>query len=278
MRIAPLAMLLAVLFAATGAGSATPAPAPTSTPYLPEIYHTISRPLCSALVTKIKPALGMMIQNDAAIAKSPGYFQEYIQRAGEDNEVGQNIAVLHLENLVQPLVQNALAIQKLLEDPSVFPAVAQNPDDARLIQIKTQMLKALADQQASIDIINGFVDTQQLSGMQHEGFGYLSSINTGPNGQADPALQQLVGPTPDPTKPEMFDNLALNAGLTPNSYEIDPTRIPGLALGYNPIRRLKDGVVWTQDQSKKHEAPLADTIITTTKYCDSQPATPSPNP
>jgi hypothetical protein len=238
------------------------------------------RPLCSTLQTKIRPALGMMIQNDQTIAKSPAYFQEYIKQAQVQSDEGQNIAVLRLENLVTPLVDNTLAIQKMLEDPSTFPRVAQTDDDKRLLDIKQKMLKALAAQQAAIDIINGFVDTQQLSQMQHEGFGYLSSITSGPSGQGDPALAQLTGPTPDPTKPQMFDNLALNAGLAPNSYEIDPTKIPGLAMGYNPISRLRDGVLWTQDQSKKEEAPLAQTIIDTTHLCGAPqpPAAPSPTP
>ncbi len=281
MRIALSVVLLYAL--AAGAASAAPdvlpTASPTPTPELPEIYHTLTRPLCSTLKTKIQPALGMMIQNDETIAQSPALFDQYIKRAAEQSDEGQNIAVLRLENLVSPLVNNTLAIQKLLEDPSTFPQTAQTDDDKYLLDIKQKMLKALAAQQAAIDIINGFVDTQQLSQMQHEGFGYLSSITTGPNGQGSPALEQLVGPTPDPTKPQMFDNLALNAGLAPNSYEIDPTKIPGLALGYNPISRLRDGIIWTQDQSKKTEAPLAQTIIATTRLCGGQlPATPSPNP
>jgi len=280
MRIALSAMLLGVLLGG-GIAWAQPAALPTATPtpHLPEIYHTLVRPLCSTLETKIRPALGMMIQNDQEIAKSPAYFQEYIKGAQEQSEERQNIAVLRLENLVSPLVDNTLALQKLLEDPSTFPRVPQTDDDKRLLDIKNKMLKALAAQEAAIDIINGFVDTQQLGQMQHEGFGYLSSITTGPSGQGDPALTQLVGATPDPTKPEMFDNLALNAGLAPNSYEIDPTRIPGLASGYNPISRLKDGVAWTQDQSKKTEAPLAQTVIETTRLCGAQvPPAPSPTP
>jgi hypothetical protein len=260
------------------AADASPAAAPT--PSLPTIYHSVTRALCSALGGKIAPAIGMMIQNDQAIAKSPAFFQQYIDRAKAGSDDGQNIAVLRLESLVSPLVNNTLAIQKLLENPDVFPDNPKSDDGKRLTEIKTEMLKALATQQAAIDIINGFVDTQQLGQMQHDGFGYLGSSGaTGPGGQSSQALTQAIGATPDPEHPQLFDNLALQAGITPNSYEIDPSKIPGLALGYNSIARLKDGVVWTQEQSKADEVPLSDTIIQTSRLCGAQlPATPSPKP
>lgn len=256
---------------------ATPTPSPT---FLPEIYHTVSRPLCSALGTKFRPAIAMLIQNDATIAKSPPLFKDYIQLTAAGSDAGQNMAVMHLENLVQPLVQNTLAIQKMLDDPSIFPDKPQSAEDQQLVRLKDETLKALANQQASIDIINGFVDTQQLAQMQHEGMGYLASLtNNGQPGQNQKLLTDLVGATPDPTKPQLYDNLALQAGLPPNQYEIDPSTIPGLALGYNPVGKLKEGVEWTQEQNKKDEAPLANAIIATSKYCSGQPVpTPSPKP
>ncbi|HUN28575.1 MAG TPA: hypothetical protein VMV65_02110 [Alphaproteobacteria bacterium] len=269
MRIPALLALLLI--------GATPSPSPT---FLPEIYHTISSPICSALKTKFRPAVAMLIQNDATIAKSPALFKDYIDFTAAGSDAGQNMAVMHLENLVQPLVQNTLAIQKMLDDPSIFPDNPQTPEEKALVGLKDATLKSLATQQASIDIINGFVDTQQLAQMQHEGMGYLASLtNNEQPGQNQQLLTDLVGATPDPTKPQLYDNLALQAGLPPNQYEIDPTTIPGLALGYNPVGKLKEGVEWTQAQNKKDEAPLANAIIATSKYCSGQPVPPpSPNP
>jgi hypothetical protein len=263
-----IAWLAAALLAA-----ATPTPSP-----LPLIYHSVTRPLCSSLETRIRPALAMMIQNDATIDKSLPYFQDYIKRSAEGSDAGRDIAVMHLESLVTPLVNNTLAVQKLLEDPSVFPAVARSADDQTLIAIKQQMLKTLATQEAALDIINGFVTTQQLSQMQHEGMGYVAALSaSGPNGQTNSAVTDLAGATPDPTHPSQFDDLALNAGLSPNPYEIDLTRIPGLALGYNPISALKEGVEWTQDQGRKAADPLAKTVVNAAHTCGA-PASPSPSP
>lgn len=287
-------MLLAVVLT----GATAPAPQATPTPAdLPEIYHTMSRPLCSALATKIRPAIALMLQNDATIAKSPPLFKDYIQLASAGSTSGRDMAVYHLNNLVTPLVQNSLAIQKLLEDPEVFPPVARSDDDKRLVDLKTKMLKTLATQQASLDIINGFVETQQLDSMQHEGFGYLKSI-TGqdiktPGLNEQPGINQNpnTGPVGGQTQtnvnqsnPSNFDDLVLQAGLTPNQYEFDPTQIPGLQVGYNQIGKLKEGLEWTQDESKKNEGPLSAAIVSAAHACGGgvpggqAPATPSPKP
>jgi hypothetical protein len=294
MRTPIPAVLLAVVLSGTAATA--PSPEPASTPNLPEIYHTMSRPLCSALATKIRPAVAMMMQNDATIAKSPPLFSDYIRLSAAGSDSGRDMAVYRLNNLVTPLVQNSLAIQKLLEDPDVFPTVAHNDDDKRLIDLKTKMLKALATQQASLDIINGFVETQQLDSMQHEGFGYMKAITgqdiTAPGSNQQPGLNQnpnsgpLGGATQtnvNQSAPSNFDDLALQAGLQQNPYEFNPAQIPGLAVGYNPIGKLKEGLEWTQDESKKDEQPLSQAIVSAAQACGGHlpgqaPEAPSPSP
>jgi hypothetical protein len=298
MRIPVPAMLLAVVLTGTAATAPSPQPTPTP-PDLPEIYHTMSRPLCSALATKIRPAVALMLQNDATIAKSPPLFSDYIKLSAAGSDSGRDMAVYRLNNLVTPLVQNSLAIQKLLEDPDVFPTTAHSDDDKRLIDLKTKMLKSLATQQASLDIINGFVETQQLGEMQHEGFGYMHAITgqygtpgqpSAPGPNQEPGNQgQIVGGSTqtnvNQNTPGDFDDLVLQAGLSPNQYEFDPTQIPGLQVGYNQIGKLKEGLEWTQDQSKKSEGPLSQAIVSAAADCGGQapgarqaPATPSPNP
>jgi hypothetical protein len=295
MRIPVPAMLLAVVLTSTGATTAA-APSPAPTPNYPLIYQTMSRPLCSALATKIRPAIALMMQNDVTIAKSPPLFTDYIKLSGEGTNSGRDMAVYRLNQLVTPLVQNSLAIQKLLEDPSIFPATPHSHDDARLIDLKNKMLKALAAQQASLDIINGFVETQQLDSMQHEGFGYMKAITgqdiTAPGSNQQPGLNQnpnsgpLGGATQtnvNQSAPSNFDDLALQAGLQQNPYEFNPAQIPGLAVGYNPIGKLKEGLEWTQDESKKDEQPLSQAIVSAAQACGGHlpgqaPEAPSPSP
>src|SRR5262249_23107328 len=155
-----------------------------------------------------------------------------------------------------------LAIQKLLEDPSVFPPKPQNQEDQRTLDLKNKLMQSLADQQAALDIINGFVETQQLASMQHEGFGYINAIaNDGQirnTGGVDPLHN--IAPTADPLHPQPFDDTVINAGLPTNPYEIDLTRVPGLTLGYNPVKSLQEGVEWSQSDGQKHEDTLAKTV------------------
>ena len=291
MRIPLVAIVLAGALAVPAAAATAPAPTPTP-PDLPEIYHTITRPMCSALATTIRPAIALMMQNDATIAKSPPLFGDYITMSAAGSDAGKDMSVHRLNNLVTPLVQNTLAIQKLLEDPSIFPPKPQNDDDKHLLELKDEMLKTLATQQASLDIINGFVETQQLGEMQHEGFGYLRAITgqtTAPGENAQPNMNQGAqpeqpvgglqgGPQSGSQTPQAFDDLVLQAGLQPNQYEIDPTKIPGLAVGYNQIGKLKDGLEWTQDESKKSEEPLSRAIVNVAKTCGAQLGNPSPKP
>jgi hypothetical protein len=282
MRIFLTALLVCAGFGIAGIAMAASTPSPTPSPsvfQLPEIYHTVTRPLCSALHSKAAPAIAMIAQNDATIAKSPKFFQDYVSAEFNQSDPAKNIALLHLEDLVTPLVTNVLAIQKLLDDPSVFPDNPQTDDDKRKAQLKAQLLQALATQQGALDIINGFVDTQDLADMQHEGFGYIGAITgTGSTQGGGAAGTGILGATPDPTHPQMYDTTAINAGLPTNPYEIDLTNIPGLALGYNPVSHLKDGVIWTQTEGAKSEDALAKTIFADVHLCNGDQPSPSPKP
>jgi hypothetical protein len=266
--------------AATAAPTPAPAPAAGSTAP-PEIYHITVRPLCSALHTKIAPAIGMMLQNDQAIAKTPDMFKQYSQAQFTQSKAQQNMTVYHMENLVLPMASNILAVQKLLDDPSVFPATANNEDDRRKLELKDKVLKALADQQASLDIINGFVETQQLADMQHEGFGYIRAM-TGNDQRSMPGGRDAlsnVDPTPDPLgRPPAFDDTVINAGLPTNPYELDLTRVPGLVLGFNPVSALREGVVFTQTQGQKSEKSLAKSVDETVKICGGEAPAPASTP
>lgn len=269
---------LACIASAPAAPKASPSPAPTAPP---EIYHTVVHPVCSALSSKIRPAIGMLLENDQLIAKSPAMFKEYGMAQFNQSDAQKNLTVLHMEDLVTPLANNVLAIQKMLDDPSVFPPVARSQEDQRTLNLKNQLLESLADQQGALDIINGFVETQQLADMQHEGFGYIYAIagSTGSasnTGGVDPLHN--IAPTADPLHPSPFDDTVINAGLPTNPYEIDLTRVPGLTLGYNPVNSLKEGVEFTQSDGQKHEDTLAKTVVQTVKLCGGGQPAPGASP
>jgi hypothetical protein len=256
----------------------------TATPP-PQIYHIVSRPLCSELHQHIKPAIGMMLQNDLTIKKSPQLFRAYNMGAlygsgpsstgegGQQKEfptdtgsnASQNMALLGLENLIRPIANNIIAIQTVLDSPELRTGTGREDDDKRLEDIRQKLLEALATQNASLDIISGFVDTQQMSDLQHADEEYIGSM-TQPDiktGNATPA------PDPITSNPNY-------AGLPPNPYNIDLATIPGLTVGYNPVTRLIDALHWTIDQTSARENAAASAVMSGAALCNSVPLSSPP--
>lgn len=286
-----IAALVAIVPAPPAAASGTQAtPAPGRTPP-PTIYHVITRPLCAELHKHIAPAIGMMLQNDQQIKKGPGLFSEYNKAAlyGADNSASlnngpsgggssmnntvggpmtasQNMALLGMENLVSPIANNIIAIQKMLDSPALTQGTGSPEDDKKLAEIRDKLLKALAAQNASLDIINGFVSTQQMGDLQHAGEGYIGAIDQseqkGPHATTTPTPNPLIqGPT---------------VGLPNDPYVIEPATIPGLTLGYNPVTRLLDALHWTIDQTSERENTAASAVMESKALCDAPAPTPAP--
>lgn len=265
-----------VAFLAVGA---TPTPPP-------QIYHIVTRPLCAELHERIAPAIGMLLQNDATIKRSPALFKQYNDAAlyGSDpatNQKGnpqsgdpsganasQNMALLQMENLIRPIANNIIAIQTILDSPELQTGSGPAEDQQRVHEIRDKLLQALAAQNASLDIISGFVDTQAMANLQHAGEAYISSMNT-PDTTAKLA-------SPGPVNPLQTD--PNYAGLPPNPYYIDPVTIPGLTLGYNPVTRLTGALRWTIDTTATRENDAAKAVMSSAALCSNAIPTPAPSP
>jgi hypothetical protein len=275
-------VLACALFAAAATIAATPAPSPTPPP---QIYRVVSRPLCSELRQRIKPAIGMMLENDQTIRKSPSLFKQYNSASLYGNDPGsaqsgpgamdpggtsngsQEIALLGLENLIRPIANNIIAIQTVLDSPELRTTTGLPDDDKRLKDLRQKLLKALAAQNASLDIISGFVDTQQMANLQHAGEAYIAEAS-------QPDNQRATSSTPGPAPLSYDPNYA---GLPPNPYSIDLATVPGLTLGYNPVTRLIEALGWTIDQTAARENEAATAVMTSAGLCAAVPlVSPSP--
>lgn len=283
----PAALILAI---------AAIAPAPPSTAAEtaatppPQIYHIITRPLCSELHKHIAPAIGMMLQNDQNIKKGPELFSRYNRGAldGVDNSASnsagpnggvvmsgesggsnmtasQNMALLGMENLVSPIANNIIATQKLLDSAALTQGTGNVQDDKQLQEMRDKLLKALATQNAALDIISGFVATQQMGDLQHAGEEYISAMN-----QPD-QTGKSTGATPTPN-PLLYDTS--QAGLPPNPYDLNLAAIPGLTLGYNPTTRLLDALHWTIQETTARENDAAKAVMNGAAACSA--AAPKP--
>jgi hypothetical protein len=276
--------------------AATAAPAKSGTPP-PEIYHIVTRPLCAELHAHIGPAIAMMLQNDRTIKKSPALFSQYNRSAlyGVNNSVSnsagdsgggssvtpgdtsggtmnpdQNMALLGMENLVSPIANNIIATQKLLDSPALTQGTGNPEDDKQLTDIRAKLLQALATQSAALDIVNGFVTTQQMGDLQHSGQEYISAINTP---DATSARGGMGTPTPNPLMQDPNQ-----AGLPPNPYSVDLASVPGLTLGYNPVTRLLEALRWTIDETQKRENSASVAVMNGAQTCAAAAPQPLASP
>jgi hypothetical protein len=275
------------------ADTTPPAPAThTGTPP-PTIYHIVTRPLCAELHKHIAPAVGMLLQNDQTIKSSPRLFSDYNKEKlyGVDNtasnangaqggvtmsgdsangtmNAAQNMTILKMENMVSPIANNIIAMEKILDTPSLRNGTGNPDDDKRLAEIRTKLLKAIADQQATLDIINGFVQTQQMGDLQHSGGEYISAMN-------QPDISGKGSTTGEATPNPMLQD-PNQAGLPGNPYAFDPVAIPGLTLGFNPTTRLLSAVNWTIQQTQANENDASVAIMGAAQLCGAG-ASPAPH-
>jgi hypothetical protein len=284
-----LALAPALPIRAAGTAAASPSPAPPQT-----IYRIVTRPMCAELHKHIAPAVGMLLQNDETMKSSPQLFKEYNRGAlsGVDNSASnsngnapgsvtmtgdaadgtmnpsQNMALLKMENMVSPIANNIIAMEKMLDTPSLLQKTGNPDDDKQLAAIREKLLKAIADQNATLDIINGFVQTQQMGDLQHSGQDFIAAVN-----QSDTSNQSVAsGATPNPMLQDP------NApGLPGNPYDFQPAAIPGLTLGNNPVTRLLQAVNWTIAQTQSNENDASVAIMAAAQSCGAgAPASPPP--
>jgi hypothetical protein len=172
---------LVALAASPAAAGAAAKPAPTATP-LKTITHIRTSPLCTGLRRVIGPAIAKVLSSDKYIANSKPLFHDFTRASASGQSVGaQDLAVSRLETLIGPLVKNTEAVDKLLNDPYAFPKVAYSDDDQKLLQMREQLRVVNNQQKKALDVISGFVDTQQLGELQAAGHEYDSALKASPS-------------------------------------------------------------------------------------------------
>jgi hypothetical protein len=242
----------------------------------PQIYRVVTTALCARLHERVRPAVAMILQNDSKIAKSPPLFKKYQlgamtaldsanpqygSAAPQNTDSMNNIspetsmALQKMSYLVLPIARNIIAAQTLLGDAKLIEPTGNPADDATLAKIKQQLLDTIAFQSASLDLINGFVQTQQMGELQHVGEEYIGSIEG--TDSTTTLARNTPNPWQDPNTP----------GLPPNPYAFDPSLVPGLALGYNPLSKVMEGLQWLQTETQKREDAAASTLGTVASQC-----------
>jgi hypothetical protein len=276
-----LTALTAMSAGVSPAAATAPAPAPTP---LKTITHVRSSPLCTGLRRAIGPAVGKVLQNDGYIARSRPMFKDFVSNSTLGSKAGVDMDVMHMEGLISPLVQNTQAIQRYLNDP-ILKRRALSDQDKQLIEMRQHLLAVLDQQKQALDLISGFVDTQQLGELQAAGHEYDKAIqgsDQGGNGHSPTAVSTPVG------APTTAPNDLLNAGLPSSPSDPrnnDPRYLgTGNSVGYNPLKVFDEQVGVYQQAINASENLAAQAVIKAAVECGgkvpppAQVVTPSPTP
>jgi hypothetical protein len=290
--MAPAALFAAALLCiqpVPAATKAVPKPAATAKP-LKTIKHVYSSSrLCAGLRRSVGPAIGKILQNDKTIATSRPLLQDFVKSSSLGSDGGRDMAVERLENLVTPLVKNTQAIEDLLNDP-VYAKKAQNDNDKQLLTLHDQLETVLEQQKAALDLLSGFVDTEQLGQLQAAGHEYDSALNTGatPKPQANGSAYGNQGSSPAAT-PDPMLNAGVSSQIDPNNeHKNDPQfQTTNNALGYNPLSAFDQQMLAYQSQIAQSESHATITVLRAVPVCGGHvpasnpapaPAAPLPSP
>jgi|SRR5579884_138665 len=257
------AALVAAALAAPSVQSAAAVPAPAPTP-LRTITHIKSSPLCTGLRKAVAPAVAKVLQSDRIVASSKPLFHDFVQAsASGQSEAAQGLAVMRLERLVGPLVANTETVDKLLNSPYVFPKVPRSADDRKLLQLRAQLLAINQQQKKALDVISGFVATEQLGQLQAAGHEYDSALS--------PNVRTSAPPNPAPTA---ADAPILNAGVSAGTNGPDPVRSmdpryknTDSMLANNPLNVFENAITSYQQQIQAREQDAAKSVIDAVPLC-----------
>ena len=255
-----LAAVLLALTALAPAVKTAAKPKPSPTP-LKVIAHTYSRArLCMGLKRSIAPAVAKILQVDTAIATSRPILQEYVKQSDSGSAAGKDMAVNRLEALITPMAQNTAAIEQYLNDP-LYARKPQNDNDKQLLATRAQLQQALDDQKKALDLVSGFVQTQQMGQLQAAGHEFDSTLTQ--NSQ-----KNITTPQPAPSQaPDSTLTAGLPAGNDPTR-QIDPKlKTGGSDVGYNPLNAFDQQMNDYQLHIAQNEADAALGIMKTVKIC-----------
>lgn len=214
--------------------------------------------MCSALKRPIFHAVGLVLQNDAIIAKSRPLFGDYVKQSAGGIQAARDLDVLRLERLITPLAQNDAAIERDLSDP-VFPAQAKSADDRQLLAMRARLVQVLNEQQRALNLIGGFTDTQQMGELQHEGNSQMDRATGAETRQAPPPA------TPTPAPDDLLDT---GAGANDIARRNDPRYTQTNSLeGYNPLNAFDAQMAADQRQIATGEAAASKTIDPIVQEC-----------
>jgi hypothetical protein len=243
-----LALLLGVSVAAS------PAPSPAPLTRLKVIGSVRSTPFCTTLRETIGPAIAAVLSNDDLIASSkPAFATLYHDDVLARSEARAHLDMNRLESLITPIVTNVKRIDSLL---------AGKPNDSKLQAVRDKLQAVLAQQKESLNVISGFIATEQLGEIQSAGTpgNWASAFSAKPQSNSQPA--------PSLAQPPAANNL-FSAGVhNANGGSRDP-RYDTKNVGptYDPFAPLVAQIEQQRATAQGSESEAASLVTDALKLC-----------
>ena len=262
-------MLLVPFFLSLAAALSTAptvAPTPQATT-LPEIGRVRSTHICAVLRDRINPALVRLAHSDGQLQTGKLAFLDMGTHQVSQNRGALELDQVHVEFAVRKMVEDLAAVDALLTSPADFPKSPQSDDGRTAADIKAKFKQIEAEQQTSINVMNGTIETDRLGAMQHEGFELMAAA-------VGPQRGEAVTPMPLPTvEPISFIGVA---GLpAPPDLIVDPRSVEAQGLAADTMYGKLAGALHDEQlRAAKIEDELEATVVALARGCTASPSAP----
>ncbi len=253
--------MLALVFAAVVLPLTTPQPAPQpALEQLKTIAHLRATPFCSALRSRVAPAIEHVMLADKAIDASPPIFKTMYHDDVVLKSAGHmDFDVQHMEYLITPITSNIEAAEALLSDP-------------QLGEIGRQLQTAIDRQKAALNVVSGFVMTYQLGQIQRGGipdnWQNALSANDSRNRGASNTLLSPSSATPIDGPPPGA-SILYGAGLPHTASNPLPPdqQAENVTLGYDPYIGFSQSVMRARREGDAAEGAASLAIFAALDRC-----------
>jgi len=193
--------------ALAGVLNAAPSPAPAQSP-LKTITHVHSSPFCTAFTQNVKHGVEGVLTNDSlfkrtepvflkaardmvAAGASASSFNDLHPASGNADNPSVHLDMARLQEIAGAIARNLETINKILNDPVIFPKSPQTEEDRQLVLLRAQLLAVAKQQNDELNVISGTTDQYMFDTLYNQDVSLGGALSA--NNKALPSAGVLQG-------------------------------------------------------------------------------------
>jgi hypothetical protein len=227
---------------------------------LKTIAHLRATPFCSALRTRVAPAIEHVMEADKAIDASPAMFKTMYRDDVVLKSAGRmDFDVQRMESLITPITSNIQEAEALLRDPL-------------LGEIGRQLQSAIDQQKNALNVVSGFVMTYQLGEVQRGGIpdNWRNALSASDLRRTNSAgTLRSAAPSTVIDGPPPGASILYGAGLarTPSNPLPPDQQAENVTLGYDPYLGFSQTVIRARREGDAAEGAASLAIFAALDRC-----------